>query len=181
MDQNEMRNLDRWPSIYCSYQDSIHLANRFHSRKVLNISQSETLIICCSHVFKQRGTKWAFLLISSRSVNKHGHHRRFLFLTDWCLKLFCSKTDGTNEPNLGRKHLWKIICTDCAFRLDLLTNVAATGSSCVRLADFWKKYSLLKLLKLNELKFGRKHMWKILYKECSFRSSLFKNMAATDD
>ena len=50
MDQNEMRNLDRWPSIDASSQDSVHLANRFHSRKVLKISQSEIRIACDVHV-----------------------------------------------------------------------------------------------------------------------------------
>jgi hypothetical protein len=31
----------------------------------------------------------------------------------------------------------------------------------------------------DELKFGRKHPWKDLYKECSFISDSFTNMAAT--
>jgi hypothetical protein len=61
-DRDEMSNLYRGPSI----------------------GQSETRIACGGHVCKWIGTKWAIyieeLLISSRSVNKHGRHRRFLFL-----------------------------------------------------------------------------------------------------
>jgi hypothetical protein len=33
----------------------------------------------------------------------------------------------------------------------------------------------------NESKFGRKHPWKVLYKECSFSSDPFTNMVATDN
>jgi hypothetical protein len=31
----------------------------------------------------------------------------------------------------------------------------------------------------NELKFGRKHLWKVFYKLCSFISDPFTNMATT--
>ena len=64
-------------------------------------------------------------------VNKHGHHRQFLFLIGCFLKkFFFFETALPNEPKLGRKHPWKVIYKDCAFSSHPLKDMAATGHSC---------------------------------------------------
>jgi hypothetical protein len=50
MDQNEMSNLYRGPSIDASYQVSVHLAEWFQRRRFIKIGQSETRIACGGHV-----------------------------------------------------------------------------------------------------------------------------------
>jgi hypothetical protein len=48
-DREKISNPYREPSIYASYQVSVHLAKRFH-RRFLEIDQLETRIACGSHI-----------------------------------------------------------------------------------------------------------------------------------
>jgi hypothetical protein len=51
MDQKEINNLNRGPSMDASYQVSIHLAKLFQRRRFLEIDQSEIRIACGGCVY----------------------------------------------------------------------------------------------------------------------------------
>jgi len=63
MDQDVISNLYWWPSIYDSYQVSVHLVKRFQRRRFcLEIDQSEKRIACGGHVWQRIRTKWALFI-----------------------------------------------------------------------------------------------------------------------
>jgi hypothetical protein len=116
------------------------------------------------------------LHILSICVNKHGHHRTFMFLIVWYFKIFSSETAWPNKQNLGRQNLWKILYKDCSF---WSVNKQAHHRQFFFLISRSLKIFSSEITYPNKPKLGRKYLWKILYKGYSFCPDPLTNMVAT--
>ena len=115
------------------------------------------------------------MLISFRSVYKHGHHRQFLFLVGQFLKIFTSETIWPNIATFYRKHLRKVLYNIRSYHLDWTKNMVAMGISCFWLAEILK---ISETRRRNEMLLCRDVVWEVLYKISIFRADHTPKMAA---
>jgi hypothetical protein len=125
------------------------------------------------------------LPISSRSVQKHGRYRQFLFLIGGFLKnkKFYSETALPNQSKCVGKHPWTVLYQKCSLSSDPFTNMAATGNSCFRAfhRSFLPGFGSFDQKVSEEKIFSRLAIQnqELPVQDCPFRPNPFKNMTAT--
>jgi hypothetical protein len=111
MDQNEMNNLYRGPSIDASYQVSYHLAKRFQRKSCFR-----------NQPIRNKNCLWRPCLLMDQNGMSISHRGPSI--------------DASYHVKVHLAHIWKVLYKDYSFCPDPLTNMATTDNSYFWLVDF---------------------------------------------
>jgi hypothetical protein len=132
MDQNEISNLYREPSIDASYQVSYHLAKRFQRKSCFR-----------NRTIRNKNCLWRPCLLTDQNGMSNSHRGPSIDASYQVSVHLAKRFQRTRileidqlETRIACGSQWKVLHKDCSFHPDPLTNMAATGDACFWLADF---------------------------------------------